>query len=124
MPPHDGRTICLDENWPDIGVVHTENPPPRTHPESVVYVIYTSGSTGTPKGVAVRQSGVLRLVCHPNYVALSPETTMAHISNVAFDAATFEIWGALLNGGQLVILDRDVALSPEALSSALTRHRI
>ena len=68
----------------------------------VAYVMYTSGSTGTPKGVEVRHDGVVRLVDSPNYVELNDETVMLQVSPLSFDASTFEIWGALLNGGRLV----------------------
>ncbi len=102
---------------------HTD-PPCRATAENLAYVIYTSGSTGTPKGVAVRQCGVIRLVCKPNYVVLSPEETIGQVSNVAFDAATFEIWGALLNGGSLAIIEQDTVLTPEAFVAALDRQRI
>jgi amino acid adenylation domain-containing protein len=82
--------------------------------DDLAYVIYTSGSTGAPKGVAVAQRGVRRLVRDTNYVALGPADRIAQASNPAFDAATFEIWGALLNGGAVVGVPREALLAPAA----------
>ncbi|MFA6229093.1 MAG: amino acid adenylation domain-containing protein [Rhodanobacter sp.] len=73
--------------------------------DALAYVMYTSGSTGTPKGVAIRQRSVIHLVCGVGYVTLGPETRMLHAAPLGFDASTFEIWGALLNGGRVVVHD-------------------
>ena len=72
--------------------------------ETLCYVIYTSGSTGQPKGVAVPHRGVVRLVQESNYVKLDEEEVVLQMAPVSFDASTFEIWGALLNGGRLVMM--------------------
>ena len=74
-----------------------------SHGDSLAYIMFTSGSTGTPKAAAIRHAGVARLVNEPDYVQLDADVVMANISSVSFDAATFEIWGALANGGRLVI---------------------
>jgi non-ribosomal peptide synthetase component F len=86
--------------------------------------MYTSGSTGTPKGVAVPHRGVIRLVRATNYIQFVSHDRVAQVSKVSFDAATFEIWGALLNGAQLVIITRDVALSPVDFARELKEQRI
>lgn len=91
---------------------------------SRAYIIYTSGSTGKPKGVCVPQVAVSRLVLNTDYVRLQPGNRMGHASNVSFDAATFECWGALLNGGTLVGIDRDTALSPERFADTIHAKRI
>ena len=88
------------------------------------YVIYTSGSTGKPKGVCVPQVAVSRLVLNTDYVDLKPGHRMGHASNVSFDAATFELWGALLNGGTIVCFDRDITLEPKRYAEAIARDRI
>ncbi|MBV9774839.1 MAG: amino acid adenylation domain-containing protein, partial [Gemmatimonadetes bacterium] len=85
----------------------------------LAYVIYTSGSTGTPKGVEVEHRGIVRLVRGTDYVRLAADDRVAQASNAAFDAATFEVWGALLNGAALVGIPRDAALAPEELVGAV-----
>ena len=92
--------------------------------ESTAYIMYTSGSTGVPKGVEVTQRGVIRLVRNATYVDFGPSEVFAQISNSSFDAATFEVWGALLNGARLVILPTQVVLSPEAFAAAIEKHQI
>ena len=77
---------------------------PQLNPDALAYVMFTSGSTGTPKGVAVPHRGILRLVLQPDYCELGTDEKVLQHSPVAFDASTFEIWGALLNGGELVIM--------------------
>jgi amino acid adenylation domain-containing protein len=69
----------------------------------LAYLIHTSGSSGEPKIVGVPHCGVVRLVVGQEYAAFGPGETYLHHSPVTFDAATFEIWGALANGGRLVI---------------------
>ena len=110
--------IYLDD-LDDIALKSPARPPSRTGGDDLAYVIYTSGSTGQPKGVAVRQGGVSRLVINTNYLAFSPSTVIAQVSNVSFDAATFEIWGALLNGGRLEILEDETILRAERLAAAI-----
>lgn len=71
--------------------------------QSPAYVMFTSGSTGTPKGVVVPHRAVLRLVIEPDFMWLGPSDRILQNSPIAFDAATLEVWGALLNGATLVI---------------------
>jgi amino acid adenylation domain-containing protein len=92
--------------------------------DALAYVIYTSGSTGRPKGVAVPHRAVARLVLGTDYVHLGPGDRIAHLSNTAFDAATFEVWGALLNGAALVVIPREVAVQPAALAADLRRFAV
>jgi len=74
---------------------------PAGDPRGLAYVIYTSGTTGQPKGVLVEHRSILRLVLETNYVRLGPADRILMTGALSFDASTFEIWGALLNGGAL-----------------------
>lgn len=90
----------------------------------VAYVMYTSGSTGKPKGVAIPHSGITRLVINPNYMRMDPSKRFAFLSSVAFDASTFEIWGALLNGATLAIAPEEEFLDLQLLSKWMQQAEI
>uniref|UniRef100_UPI0011DE3CD9 condensation domain-containing protein n=1 Tax=Caldalkalibacillus mannanilyticus TaxID=1418 RepID=UPI0011DE3CD9 len=92
--------------------------------EDLAYVIYTSGSTGQPKGVMATQRGVMRLVCNPDYVELKEGDSLLQTGALVFDASTFEIWGALLNGLTLVLVQDEVILDVELLEAAIKRHGV
>jgi amino acid adenylation domain-containing protein/non-ribosomal peptide synthase protein (TIGR01720 family) len=100
------------------------SPRPDITATSPAYVIYTSGSTGAPKGTTIPHRGIVSLVRDTDYVSLGPSDRVAQAANPSFDAATFEIWGPLLNGACVVGLGRDVMLSPQALADTLRRERI
>jgi amino acid adenylation domain-containing protein/non-ribosomal peptide synthase protein (TIGR01720 family) len=120
------RIVCLDSE-PDQAQIASQpgnNLEVEASGASPAYIMYTSGSTGMPKGVAVLQRGVSRLVLNTNYVQIQPEDRMAHASNPSFDASTFEIWGAFLNGATLVGVPREIALSASAYSAYLRRTGI
>ena len=124
FPAGAARVVCLDSDWPTIAREPEGPPEGSARADDLAYVIYTSGSTGTPKGVAVPHRAIARLVLGADYVQLAPDDVVAQASNAAFDAATFEIWGALLNGARLTIVPHDVVLSPPDLAAHLARHRV
>ncbi|HEX8353416.1 MAG TPA: condensation domain-containing protein, partial [Pyrinomonadaceae bacterium] len=120
-----GYTVFLDaESDASEGVGVEEGGARAAGAENLAYVIYTSGSTGRPKGVAVPHRAVHNLVRGTNYVRLEESDVVAQVSNASFDAATFEIWGALLSGARLVIIDKDVALSPIEFAAQLEEHGV
>ena len=82
----------------------TDRPPEiAVDPLDLAYVIFTSGSTGVPKGVAVPHRAVVRLVRDTLYARFAPDEVFLQFAPLAFDASTFEIWGALLNGATLAV---------------------
>lgn len=95
--------ICLEEEWDAISKAERKNLPEFSRPENLAYIMYTSGSTGVPKGVGVVHQNIARLVLNNWFASLGPEEVLFQFAPVSFDASTFEIWGALLNGGKLVI---------------------
>ncbi|HEX6371120.1 MAG TPA: non-ribosomal peptide synthase/polyketide synthase [Longimicrobium sp.] len=125
LPAAEGAAVVsIDGDADAIAAARADDPRIATGPRALAYIIYTSGSTGTPKGVAVEHRGVVRLVRGTDYVQVGPDDRVAHASNVSFDAATFEVWGALLNGAALVGISRDAALSPQALARALAENGV
>ncbi len=95
--------LNLDGDLP--GNLPDTNPNRPGHPLQPAYVMYTSGSTGRPKGVGAPHRAIVRLVRNTNYVELGPDKVLLQGSVPSFDASTFEIWGALLNGGRLVLMN-------------------
>ena len=123
LPTHWAHVVCLDTEWEEIAKENTDNPPRRASADNLAYVMYTSGSTGKPKGVAVAHRAVLRLVINNFYADLSPDQVLLQFAPVAFDASTFEIWGSLLNGARLVLVE-DQTPSLEQLGQSLKAHGV
>jgi len=119
LPEHGVQRLCLDTGWEAVARESVDDPRGGAGPSSLAYVIYTSGSTGKPKGVAVTHQAIARLVCNTDYISLGPSDVVAQASSSSFDAATFEIWGALLHGARLVGIDKGVMLSPPDLARRL-----
>jgi amino acid adenylation domain-containing protein len=123
LPAMSGRAICLDRDWKDIAKQPSFNPSSQSTADDLAYVIYTSGSTGLPKGVEVRHRGIARLLFGVDYAQLGATQTLLHLAPIFFDAATFEVWGALLHGGTCVLFPGKV---PDAadLGTVLKKYRV
>ncbi|MFJ7281045.1 amino acid adenylation domain-containing protein, partial [Kitasatospora sp. NPDC098663] len=95
----------------------------RLRPTHPAYVVYTSGSTGQPKGTVVPHQAVDRLVREGNFIEFGAEDVVAQLASVPFDAATLEIWGALLNGAALAVAPSG-PMPVSELRRFLEEHRV
>ena len=120
-----GRVVCLDEMTEILAAESDEN---LTHPrttESLAYVIYTSGSTGQPKGVAVTQRNVLRLFTTTEPLFnFGPDDVWTLFHSIAFDFSVWEIFGALLYGGRLVVVPYLISRSALDFRELLIREKV
>ncbi len=124
LPPHPARVVDLDDD--------AEAPEAAPGPldggatgENLAYVIYTSGSTGTPKGVPVTHANVVRLFASTRaWFPFDASDVWTLFHSFAFDFSVWEIWGALLHGGRLVVVPYWVARSPEAFRDLLRAERV
>ncbi|NEQ65704.1 MAG: amino acid adenylation domain-containing protein, partial [Symploca sp. SIO2D2] len=124
LPETIASVICLDTDEKIISQQNQENVENKVTASNLAYLIYTSGSTGKPKGVSIPHQGVVRLVCNTNYVQLEATDRVAQVSNSSFDAATFEIWGALLNGAMVVVMSQSMLLSPPEFYNCIREKEI
>ncbi|MFD4636180.1 amino acid adenylation domain-containing protein [Lentzea sp. NPDC058436] len=97
---------------------------PVVHGDQRACVLYTSGSTGRPKGVETTHRGIVRLVCDAAYFDVGPDDVVAHAASVSFDAASLEVWGALLNGARLTGVRKDEVLAPDLLARRIRDDRV
>ncbi|KHO26549.1 peptide synthetase [Mycolicibacterium setense] len=119
---HELSVVAIDDaavaGQPDTAV-------PGPAPDDIAYLIYTSGTTGVPKGVAIPHRNVTRLLqALDGYLELSTEQVWAHCHSLAFDFSVWEIFGALLHGGRVVVVSDSVARSPEELHALLIDERV
>lgn len=91
----------------------------------LAYVIHTSGSTGLPKGVLVEHRQVVRLFSATrDWFGFGPEDVWTLFHSASFDFSVWEIWGALLHGGRLVVVDKDLTRRPAGLHALLRTERV
>ncbi len=87
------------------------------------YVMFTSGTTGRPKGVAIANSSVVGLVRDPDWISFGTGTRVLQTGSLSFDAATLEVWAPLLNGGTLVLTDKENILDVTRLRAEIERSQ-
>src|SRR5262249_26659395 len=123
LPPA-AYVFCLDRDWNSLAGQSEENPAHLVLAENLAYVIYTSGSTGRPKGVSVPQVAAAQLALETHYVSIEPDDRIGQAANISFDATTFEIWGALLNGAAVQFVSQDDLLDPDRFGAYLRSGRL
>jgi amino acid adenylation domain-containing protein len=126
LPAIDGvEIVSLDAARAEIAAESAENPASGATPESLAYVIYTSGSTGTPKGALIEHRNVARLFTATDaWFGFGPSDVWTLFHSCAFDFSVWEIWGALLYGGRVVVVPFDVSRDPEAFHALVRREGV
>ncbi len=119
--PDDAAVLLVDEMDLEHGASYQRDT--AIAATDIAYVAYTSGTSGTPKGVAVPHRAVARLVRGTDYVSLGPGETLVTLAPLAFDASTFEIWGALANGGRVAVPPPGV-LAPIEIAEVIERFGV
>ncbi|MCY0941350.1 non-ribosomal peptide synthetase [Streptomyces antarcticus] len=128
-PLHGGGLVVLDDADDRRAIAARPATGPAPHPssgpDSLVYVIHTSGSTGRPKGVALTHGNVVRLLdtARP-HLGFGADDVWSMCHSYAFDVSVFEMWGALLHGGTLVVVPAEVTRSPDDLVDLLVSERV
>lgn len=119
----DKKIIFMD--YPEcFHAESTENLNSSIEESDVAYVLYTSGSTGKPKGVVIPHRGVTRLVINNDYAKFNQDDNFLQLASFSFDAATFELWGALLNGARLTIIPQEYVLSSKKIAQFILKEQI
>jgi amino acid adenylation domain-containing protein/thioester reductase-like protein len=120
LPSHQTPLIFLDSDWDSISQYPDHNPLTSVTPNNLAYVIYTSGSTGKPKGVLVTHYNVTRLFAATfSWFQFHEQDVWTLFHSYAFDFSVWELWGALLYGGRLVVVPYWISRSPDAFYELL-----
>jgi amino acid adenylation domain-containing protein len=122
---YEGRVVCLDADWGSIAGQPESNPPSGVRSEHLAYVIYTSGSTGTPKGALITHGNVSRLFAATrSWFQFSARDVWTLFHSYAFDFSVWELWGALLYGGKVVVVPYEISRSPQAFYQLLCKEGV
>ncbi|TCW37425.1 bacitracin synthase 3 [Laceyella sacchari] len=110
------RDIWIGEDDSNVEDVNTS--------DDLIYVIYTSGSTGKPKGVLIRHYNLTRTMINCGYIEIAEDDTILQLSNFAFDASVFDMFGALLHGAKLVLVPEEVLMDLKQLTRLIKEEAI
>lgn len=123
LPAQGVQVVSLNPEWEAIAQESQQNLLNEVNAESLAYVMYTSGSTGKPKGVEIRHRSITRLLFGVEYTCLDATRTILHMAPISFDAATFEVWGALLHGARCVLCPERIP-TPKSIGSLIRKRNV
>ena len=119
------EVIYLDSDWDNIGNSPTSNVISGVKSDNLAYVIYTSGSTGKPKGSLIEHGNVISLFCDKGFqFDFSEKDVWSLFHSYCFDFSVWEMYGALLFGGKLVIIPKEITKDPERFCDLIEKHKI
>jgi amino acid adenylation domain-containing protein len=124
LPVQGRQVLCLDSDAQLLERQPESNPGRRAQADNLAYCMYTSGSSGQPKGVLVEHRNVVHLVINNPFAVIISADCLAHCANPAFDASTWEVWGALLNGARVLLIPQNVVLQPQEFCRALQDGKV
>ena len=124
LPDHLCRRLCLDDATEFVNLPQ-HDPQTSANPDDTAYVIYTSGSTGKPKGCLVTHRNVVRLMQGTEaWFKFNAQDVWTLFHSTAFDFSVWEMWGALLYGGRLVVVPHVLSRSPDEFYRLLAREHV
>ncbi len=125
LPEITVPVVCIDADWPTIGLHIPDRPERRSTAEDVAYVIYTSGSTGTPKGVVLRHRAVVNTIDWVNTTfGVGPSDRVLWVTSLCFDLSVYDLFGVLSAGGTVRVATGSELRDPERLLRVLTDEPI
>jgi amino acid adenylation domain-containing protein/non-ribosomal peptide synthase protein (TIGR01720 family) len=125
LPRGEEQRVLLDSSWTALAGEPSERPGVAVGPDHLAYIIYTSGSTGRPKGTQVTHGNVSRLFDSAHgWFDFGPDDVWTLFHSYAFDFSVWELWGALLYGGRLVVVPHWTSRSPDAFHDLLATERV
>jgi amino acid adenylation domain-containing protein len=125
LPKHNAHIVCLDTEERAIALLTESNPISGVVSSNLAYVIYTSGSTGLPKGVLVNHSNIVRLFEATNdWFHFNSQDVWTLFHSYAFDFSVWELWGALIYGGRLVVVPYLISRESNAFYKLLCQEKV
>ncbi|MCF2149913.1 amino acid adenylation domain-containing protein [Desmonostoc muscorum LEGE 12446] len=125
LPKHQTQVVCLETDRQTIAQQSQTNPISNCTADNLAYIIYTSGSTGQPKGVLINHANVVRLLAATDsWYNFNQQDVWTLFHSIAFDFSVWEIWGALLYGGKLIVVPYLLSRSPQDFYQLLLTQQV